>query len=118
MKSYISFLERKIGTDYTEEGNFLGENNKFLYQLYQNHQISLVGGGVFGIVDKKCQMVTLEKLMSNAFIEFDKQKIHAIFIPADEILKRTKYQWFARLSQSQLRKCNNSIAKHLVVALG
>ena len=118
LKSYITFLERKIGTDYTDEGNFLGEDNKFLYQLYQNHQISLIGGSVFGIVDKKCQMVTLEKLMSNAFIKFDEQKIHAIFIPADEILKRTKYQWFVRLSQNQLRKCNNSIAKHLVVALG
>ena len=118
LKHYIGYLERKISSDYTDEGNFLGEDNKFLYRLYKNNKISLVGGAVFGIVDKHCKMVTIENLMSNAFIEFDKLKTHAIFIPSDEMLKMIPYQWFARLSQKQLRNCDNAIAKHLVVALG
>ena len=116
MNKYISFLERKLKTDYTGEGNFLGEDNKFLYQLFKKKEITLIEGKVFGIIDKNCKTVTLDRLMSNEFIEFDNSKLHGIIIPSEELLNRTQYQWFVRLSQKQLRTCENNISKYLLIS--
>jgi hypothetical protein len=116
MKDLIGFLERKISSDSTDEWNFLGETNKFLYKLYNENKLSIVSGKTFGIIDNQFNMVLIENLMSNSFIDFDKTKLHAIYIPSEEILSRTQYQWFARLSQQQLRDCDNMAAKYLLIA--
>ena len=55
--------------------------------------------------------------MGNTFIDFAPNK-YGIYIPGDEILKRTKYEWFARLSQQQLRNCDTIAAKQLLIAQG
>ena len=55
--------------------------------------------------------------MGNTFITFSPNK-YAIYIPGDEILSRTKYEWFARLSQQQLRNCDTIAAKQLLIAQG
>jgi hypothetical protein len=45
-------------------------------------------------------------------------KYRSIYIPADEILKRTNYKWFARLSEKQALAADTLISKHLLVSLG
>jgi len=116
IKDLHQFLERNISNDSTDEWNFLGETNKFIYQQYQKDKLALVSAKMFGMVDKNCELVKIEQLMGNTFIEFDAAQLYGIYIPADEILKRVKYKWFARLSQKQLRECDNMIAKYLLLA--
>ena len=87
-----------------------------MYKLYNENKLSIVSGKTFGIIDNQFNMVLIENLMSNSFIDFDKTKLHAIYIPSEEILSRTQYQWFARLSQQQLRDCDNMAAKYLLIA--
>ena len=40
---------------------------------------------------------------------------YGILIPADEILKRRNYEWFARLSAKQVVKSNTIIGNYLLV---
>ena len=61
--------------------------------------------------------VGIDRLMENTFINFSPNK-YAIYIPGDEILRRTKYEWFARLSQQQLRNCDTIASKQLLIAQG
>ena len=56
-----------------------------------------------------------QDLMGSTFIEFGKDTC-AIYVDSNEILKRVKYQWFARLSQKQLINCNTMLAKYLLIA--
>ena len=118
MNELLVFLEQKISSDYTDEWSFLGETSKFIYKLYNENKLELISGKTFGIVDKNCNIVIIDDLMGNKFIDYDSSQLYAIYIPAKEILSRTQYQWFARLSQQQLRNCDNMVAKYLLVAQG
>jgi hypothetical protein len=58
--------------------------------------------------------VTLDRLMSNNFINLS-DRVHGLYLPADEILKRTAFQWFARLSAKQALESNTTIGKYLLI---
>ena len=77
----------------------------------------MVNCDLFGIQDAHGKEVNIDRLMGNTYIEFSPD-IYGIYIPDNELLKRTKYQWFTRLSQQQLRDCDTIIAKHLLIAQG
>jgi hypothetical protein len=115
IKKYIAFMETKLN-DYTDEKNFLGQNNRFLYKMCMDRNITIIDGKTFGMIDNDNKLVTIDRLMSSHFINFDDHKLHGIYIPSDEILNRTNYQWFARLSQEQLKTCDNMIAKYLIIS--
>ncbi len=117
MANYCSYLETMTGTDYTSESDFLGQANRWLYKQYLNKKLNLVCGKMFGSEDREGREVNIERLMGNTYIKFS-PNLYAIYIPGDEILRRTKYQWFARLSQQQLRNCDTIIAKQLLIAQG
>ena len=117
MKQFATFLERKIRNDYTGECAFLGEANRWLYQARLRDQLVLVNCKFFGMVDKQCELVDVDRLMSSTFIDFDATDLYGIYLPSQEILTRTSVQWFTRLSQQQLRQCNAIAAKYLLIAL-
>ena len=117
MKEFLDYLERLIATDYTSEQDFLKQPNRWLYEKYITNKLFLVAGHFFGIIDAQGQEVNIDRLMNNTYIEFSPDK-YAIYIPDNELLKRTKYQWFSRLSQQQLRNCETIIAKQLLIAQG
>ena len=43
--------------------------------------------------------------------------MYGIWIPAANILKRTNYEWFARMSPEQIYQSNFILAKYFVLAL-
>jgi len=113
MGEFVTYLEGLTSNDYTNESDFLGQANRWLY----NNNLNILCGKTFGAEDNDGKQVGIDRLMGNTFIEFSKNK-YAIYIPGDEILSRTKYEWFARLSQEQLRNCDNIAAKQLLIAQG
>ena len=44
-------------------------------------------------------------------------KLYGIWIPASQILKRTNYEWFARMNAKQIFQSNFILAKYFVIAL-
>jgi len=112
---YSHYLETLASTDYTSESDFLGQANRWLYGQFLNKKLNLVCGKMFGSKDREGREVNIDRLMGNTYIKFS-PNLYAIYIPGDEILRRTKYQWFARLSQQQLRNCDTIIAKQLLIA--
>lgn len=111
MKKYIDYLELLNSRDYTNEIEFRGDLERYLNKL----AILKLDGCVFGAKDSKNKDVNVDRLMGKTFIEFS-EKLEAIYIPQDMILKRPKYEWFARLSQNQLRHCDNIICKWFIIA--
>lgn len=114
-KEYIHYLENLNSRDYTAEIDFCGDINRYLYNLTRQGKMKKVSGCYFGIKDTENNDVTVERLLGSTYIDFEPDTV-AIYLPAEEILKRTKYGWFLRLSQQQLRDCSSIAAKWLLIA--
>ena len=112
---YITKLELLNSRDYTNEMDFLGDVERNLYQYTSNGSMNKISGCVFGAKDNHNNDVTIDRLLGNTFIDFS-AKLHGIYLPSNEILSRTKFSWFARLSQDQLRTCDTIAAKWLIIS--
>ena len=80
--------------------------------------MTLIDGKTFGIKTVCGNPVYINDLISQKIIEFDKRFLVGIYIPAEELLKRTNYQWFARLSEKQALTADTLISRQLLVSLG
>ena len=58
----------------------------------------------------------VDQLLEQDYIRFI-PKIYGIWIPANEILERTHYQWFARLSRKQVLEGNTILSKYILLAV-
>jgi hypothetical protein len=113
LTEYINYLERLVSNDYTNDLEFSDENNKWIYQQILNKKILVVDGKYFGIKDKNNDPVVLDNLMGENDVEFMKCK-YGVFIPNDQLLKRTHLNWFARLSPEQVLEANTQISRLLL----
>ena len=77
----------------------------------------MVKGQLLG-TRKACKsIITIDELLGDSFIDLDNNCI-GIYIPEKEILRRTAYQWFARLSEKQLMQSNTFIGKQCLISIG
>ena len=58
----------------------------------------------------------IDDLLSNHYLDVCTET-YGIYIPADEILKRHKFEWFARLSEKQVLQSDTIIGNYILVAL-
>ena len=54
-------------------------------------------------------------LISDSEIDIDKSA-YGVYIPQNEILRRTNFQWFARQSPEQVLESNTMIGKYLLLS--
>ena len=115
MSEYIQYLENMNSTDHTAESNFMGAYGRWCYDKIMKGEINMIPAGQLGVRDTRGEPVTLEELMGNSYIDLPCSAL-GLYIPDDEILKRTKFQWFARLSAKQAMESETQIGKHLLIA--
>jgi CRISPR/Cas system CMR-associated protein Cmr5 small subunit len=117
IKSIINEIEILVGTNYTNEIEFSGRIENILNKYIKNKNIAYLDCKITGGEDINAKCVTIERLMSSTFMDFSKHT-KCIVLPKKEILQRTQYEWFSRLSEKQIYECNTMIAKWLVISLG
>ena len=115
MKDYIAYLETMNSTDYTDESNFLGAYGRWCNEKIVNGEMNLLTADKLGMKDVLGKPVTIERLMGNTYIDLP-GTVKGLYIPADEILKRSAFQWFARLSAKQALVSDTIISKYLVIS--
>ena len=115
MKEYINYLEILNSRDYTGEIDFCGDIDRYLYKLTQEGKMKKISGINFGAKDTSDDDITIDRLLGSSYIDFNPSTV-AIYLPEEEILKRTKFGWFSRLSQEQLRTCSSIAARWLLIA--
>jgi hypothetical protein len=115
LKEMIDFMQRKISADYTAQTEFLGDFNRWCNSRVQKHQINLIPGKLIGTKTMDDTMILVDNLLSNDYIDLYPQA-YGIYIPAKEILMRRHYEWFARMSQTQVLESNVIICKYILLA--
>jgi len=116
IENFIHKLEILNSKDYTNEMDFCGHMNMILYNGVQGGVMSVITGKHLGITSECNKQVLLDDLLADTFINFD-CNVSCIVIDNNELLSRTKYGWFNRLSREQVLKARTMISKQLLVAL-
>lgn len=112
---YIRYLETITSTDFVGESDFLGSYSRWMYGKIREGKVGIVTADKLGAKDIKGKSVTIDNLLSNTFIDLP-HDAHGLYVPGDEILRRTNYQWFARLSTEQVLASDTMIGKYLLTA--
>ena len=115
MKNFMLFLERLDSTDYTNEMDFLGQANRWCYQQVSTNAMTLIDGKIVGTKTKLNKPILIDNLLQKSYIEFD-DNLQGIYIPSNEILRRVKYQWFARMSPKQVYSSDLILGKFLLLS--
>jgi hypothetical protein len=117
------FVIRTVTQDYTSEIEFVGSYSKWCNLRCciddNNKPIRRIGGKHIGIKTMDNEVVRIEDLMGDEDIDFYRSdKMYGILIPAKEILRRPKYEYFARLSPRQVLESQNIIlSKYIVLGI-
>ena len=120
MKAYIAHLERAVSKDYTSELDFAGEYGRWFFgQMQATGAAEALRIGQIPACELGCKNVRtskpilIEHLLSEEDFALSPDAV-GLYIPADEILKRTAYQWFAALYPREVLESNTMIAKYLL----
>tara|TARA_Y100000389_G_scaffold203183_1_gene250788 strand:+ start:1390 stop:2376 length:987 start_codon:yes stop_codon:yes gene_type:complete len=115
MSEYRDFLLKMISKDFTAESIFLGEVSEWLAYNVDKGEINVIPAEILGSRDIKNKLITIEQLMGNSYIDVSPNAI-GVYLPDKDILRRTKYQWFARLSATQVVASDTMAGKILMLA--
>jgi hypothetical protein len=101
---------------FSNEMEFLGKMSHWCKHKVNMHHMNLVGGEYIGVKTQKRKPILLENLMEEEFLDTI-PGIFGIYIPREQLLKRTKYQWFAVLPAEEVLKSNAIIVKYLKASI-
>lgn len=108
------FIQRTITDDSTADSKFSGDFEKWILSR-RNKKINIIEGNYIGTKTNDDEQITLDDLMSNHYLKLFKGS-YGIYIPANEIISRVKYEWFSRLSQKQVLETDTIIGNYLLLS--
>lgn len=111
----INFMERIISSDYTAASEFLGDFDRWCEARVSRGQIMLIDGSEVGTKTIDDDPIKIENLISSNYIKLN-PNTYGIWVPANDILNRRNYEWFARLSPKQVLESNTIIGKYMLLA--
>ena len=101
---------------FSGEPQFIGSMQHKCIELIRDNKMNLVGGEEVGVKTTKRKAIILDDLMEEAYLDINNSAV-GIYIPSNEIINRTKYQWFASLTCANLLKSKLIIAKYILLSL-
>jgi len=116
MERYINYLERTVSSDYTNEMEFTGVTDKWLYEEVLKKNVMPLDAKYFGCKTIENQPVLIDDLLSDDDDFALSKCAFGLYVPDDEILRRTNLLWFARLSPQQVLESNTVIARYLLLS--
>jgi hypothetical protein len=110
MKQLVEYQEY-LFLDKTAQSDFIDN-----VHLWCNRNATIVDGNYIGIKKITGEPVTVDELLGTTPIDYPDSFLYGIYIPQDEVLKRSKYNWFARMSTDQILKSQLMISKYMIAS--
>lgn len=112
LKFFAEYLKKSMYNGHIHmENEFLGNKNQYCIDQIHKGNLRLIGGEYIAIKNRHGKQITIDDLMEESFLDIDSQKIYGIQIPRDDLLRRTKYQWFAILPVKDILESNIILSK-------
>jgi hypothetical protein len=106
-----------MSQDFTRESEFQGKYESWINNKINSGLINMIKGDEIGTVTTHGEPVIVDELMSNNYLSLNKN-MYGILIPSDEILKRNKFEWFARASEKQVLESNTILGNYILSCIG
>lgn len=115
VRELCNFIQRTSSHDYTADVRFLGDYDKWCKQRIESGTINMIEGVEIGTKTIDERQVIVDDLMSNYYLDLY-QGTYGVLIPSEEILNRTKFEWFARLSPKQVLESDTIIGNYILLS--
>tara|TARA_B110000046_G_scaffold185854_2_gene229885 strand:- start:17166 stop:18200 length:1035 start_codon:yes stop_codon:yes gene_type:complete len=116
MLEYIKYLEVLNSRDHTNEIEFIGDIERVLYRFTHENKMKMIPATFLGATDSQNKDILIDDLLSDTYININ-DDCYCIVIPHKELLTRSKFAWFNRLSRPQVLTAKTMISKFLLIAL-
>ena len=117
IKELVDYLKiQNKQPHFSREHEFLGSTSQWLLQMINQNKINLLGGELIGIKTNGRKPILIEDLMEESYLDLH-PNCYGVYIPNNELLSRTKYQWFASLSGEEILNSNIIISKLIKIAM-
>jgi len=118
VQSMIVYLQ-EVDKNYhfQKETEFESKFGQWCYQYVLEQKIKIIEGNLLGIKTKIGKPILLEDLMSDDYLELELSTLQGIYIPADEILRRPKFQYFAILPIEDVLKTDTVLTKYFKLSM-
>tara|TARA_A100001015_G_C14923180_1_gene685161 strand:- start:400 stop:1335 length:936 start_codon:yes stop_codon:yes gene_type:complete len=113
MKEFIEYLEIINSNDFTSAFDFIEKDRVWIINKVKENYILCIDGFTIGTKDKNNSIVTIDSLISEKTPDLSDNAL-CVVVDENELLKRTKYNWFCRLSPEQVLNSNTSIGTLLL----
>ena len=118
MRAFVEYMkQRNASNHFSAEADFFAYTSKWLNNEVILGHFNLIDGLYIGVKTLDGKPILLEHLMEEQSLNLCPTRSYGVYIPACDVLKRTKYQWFAVMSSSELFKTNMIITKYLIASL-
>lgn len=113
----INYIKHIIDNDYTLDNRITGKVSEWITTQAAGGRINIVRGYEVGVMTKNELPVLVDDLMGTSYINIDLASTYGLWVPAEQILHRTNYQWFARMSEEQVLLSNVILGKYILKAV-
>lgn len=117
IREWIEYLKQKyMSGHFSESRDFTGDTSEWAINAIQNSKMNLVAGEYVGTRTADRKAVELDDLITEKPLHFSSALV-GVYIPADELLVRHKYQWFAGMSESEILSSSINVSKYIKSSL-
>jgi hypothetical protein len=115
---YLDYLiSRALKPHSTNEYEFVGDVQHWCKNAFSAGELNVVDGELIGIKTYRTRKpILLEDLLEEKVLDLALDHC-GVYLPADDILKRTKYQWFAVMSTEEIARSRLAVAKYMRLAM-
>jgi len=117
IRDFIEYL-REINQrpHFERERDFLGNSSHYCMMEIEEDKMNLVDGKKIGVKNDVGKPILLEDLVEEEYLDLSDDCV-GIYIPAEEVLNRTKFEWLAAISSEELLNTRSILAKYLKASL-
>lgn len=117
IREFVEYLKaRNMNPHFSEEVDFKGDTAQWCIRAVKSGQMIIIDGRVIGVKTVGGKPILLDNLMEEDYLDLD-VSAYGIYIPAEDILKRFKYKWFAVVPSEEIFNVNCVIAKYLKASI-
>lgn len=113
----INYLEnRNAHSHFTDEYQFKNDVATYLRHMTEHGKLVVLDGAIIGVKSANGKPIILDQLMEQQPLDLIPNAI-GLYIPSNELLVRTKYQWFVALSEENVIESDCALTKLMLETL-